>query len=250
MTQEDEFGEDSEFPEVDGVPLTMDSLEQVDDDEIVDADRVVVAVGEDENTTPGYDSASLSAVNDSGEPVGAASDNLPENGVQEPEEGVERIPESDFTRFLMEEFGESEDSAADSSDAVEDSAVEETEVNFFDVEEWGILGWRVEPSRDEDGKLLKGEAARANPGSLVLENDDGEIMHSILLTPQVRQDLNAALVQLGKIYADPVAPSKTVKDRFNSFVQWHLEHKILGSISAFFILAFVTFVMIGFFTVS
>lgn len=163
----------------------------------------------------------------------------------------------DFEAFLEKSV---QDAEADrsmrelwSSLTNEDSAVLDKPVGADagdEVEDWGMIGWGIEVSRDEEGKTLKGKEAREDPASLVIYGADGENIASILLTPAVQAQMQKALTKVGKMYEDPVKPKEAASDTLEKVVNWHKEHKVMGAVSALFIVAFVALTIIGFFVVT
>lgn len=157
---------------------------------------------------------------------------------------VEEDPDFDsFIDSLEKEprvFDEEETSSdADSVDAEELISVlggESTDL-FEDVEDLTSIQmktqWRVILPRNDEGRVLKGRAAREHPGVLefVFEEDaEGSVERSILLTPKVAEAMYEALGKITQSYQDK--PRRTVKEVRSSYwtkvKAWHKRHKVLA----------------------
>lgn len=115
----------------------------------------------------------------------------------------------------------------------------------------GLVSWRVEPSRDANGRVLRAKEARDSPAELIISSDEGVVEDVVIvLTPEVLGSMLAALVRLDRLYSDPVKASVSWRERRDRIVKWHLQHKFLGAFSIIFMAAVVFFVVRGMFELA
>ena len=115
----------------------------------------------------------------------------------------------------------------------------------------GLVSWRVEPSRDASGKVLRAKEARDSPAELIISSDEGVVEDVVIvLTPEVLGSMLAALVRLDRLYSDPVKASVSWRERKDRIVKWHLQHKFLGAFNIIFMAAVVFFVVRGMFELA
>lgn len=171
------------------------------------------------------------------EPVDVEYDLSHFDDLEEPSEGVEEPDRMDMP-------GEA-DNASEGRTGADFEAAEELQ------EELGseIIQWSVVYPTSPRGSRLRGKALNGEEPKFILSktDEDGENAYQVVLSlsQATAMNLRDALEEAVEVFNEPAPVKKTIQQKTNSVIEWHMKHKVLGTFSALFWGSLVFFIILG-----
>lgn len=158
----------------------------------------------------------------------------------DPEQPSEGVEESERTDTSTEA-----DSAPGGHTGADFDAVEELQ------EELGseLIQWSVVYPTSPRGSRLRGKALNGEEPRFILSktDKDGENAYQVVLSlsQATAMNLRDALDEAVEVFNEPAPVKKTIQQKANSVIEWHMKHKVLGTFSALFWGSLVFFIILG-----